>query len=1216
MSPSFDADLRLNGETPQALYLGSEKLWPPPPPTTAHFTVVSDIADYLHPLSSVPDDYEQDVVNNRYWTYPNSFCITCSDGSGYVLGINQVDRRDAVTRNHRRRFRVVKFDHAGSKQWETNWDHALTPPNFSTLMGFIQLADGRYCALVRDRRNSVSPYFYDMCLLSCNADGTGATHRRLGHLSASASSNQGILSVEGFCEDNQGNLWLFADRGWSEAGVPDLGHYQRKYLIKLDNSFNIVFTRELQAGPNDRLQWAIGWPHLAVRPGDGSAGLFLWASLQEDDWANQPWKGGLRILRIDGDGLVVWHRNLPQLKGYVGTLASDASGDVLALAENFGEAYSSNTYEGDNLALVQLNGSTGELIAAAGVKLEMLPYGGWWEFDESVTPYAALTPVQVISAPGGRLVVTFNVYGGANYSSDTLLLAVLERDLTAEPAAYWRVAGALEFCPYAGRKHGGDYMWWDTYGTSVSATGSHLTMAAATYVGWPHLPMDYTDDNNMEPVAFHAPLADILDGSVAGTYGRDPKWVTLAAPEVYGREDITSVPALDLSITTANQISVITGLPGWTPEPGLATPVHRMGYNVPPSGRSGQTIDLVTIVYSQSFFYPEENNGDKQPASAALLQNGITDEIDGAVLDLGYELLDGTWIEHVWVQMDFGAICRVRSVFVAGDFNETLDGWGPDSASWYSLEYSSDGVRWDYLTDTGLMIDGVKQITGFDIRCRYLRIRGHENMWPLALSEFYAISDTNPNPVLPSYPPLVPTEAPPVDWPSAQPETDPLFNFYDPANIGQPVGGGYFGGLISLNGDGIATHALIVAPVETGARGLGYPTTTMLSVRVSPAKRIVGATSFIDGVANTKAMLGWGIENFPAAQFCTGLTIGGYSDWYLPSLGELLILYGNLKPTTELNSTNSADYNGATQTIGVNPYAVPPNTTGHTAAVPAQTAVALFQAGGAQAWATSVQTWSSTDKSSRDTWNMDFTIGDVYGSLKIAGGAVRAIRRVPVGPPPPIMEVPVAIGEFYEGGYFAGYISHTADGVPTHALIVAPRESGASGAGYPLTTNYSYKFTRTVTPGANSDFDGWANTQAMIAANIGNFPAANFCVTRNINGYTDWYMPARFEYQIAYANLKPDTTSNNTASGVNPYAVPPRVSTFTAGDPAQTAVLAFRSGGAQAFTTSAGPRSSTELDSLAAWGINMQNGQLFSNDKTFVGPVHAFRRIPLPLSPA
>jgi hypothetical protein len=45
----------------------------------------------------------------------------------------------------------------------------------------------------------------------------------------------------------------------------------------------------------------------------------------------------------------------------------------------------------------------------------------------------------------------------------------------------------------------------------------------------------------------------------------------------------------------------------------------------------------------------------------------------------------------------------------------------------------------------------------------------------------------------------------------------------------------------------------------------------------------------------------------------------------------------------------------------------------------------------------------------------------------------------------PQQPIPAVIGEPFGGGYFAGYISHTADGNPTHALIVAPRATGATG---------------------------------------------------------------------------------------------------------------------------------------------------------------------------
>ena len=64
--------------------------------------------------------------------------------------------------------------------------------------------------------------------------------------------------------------------------------------------------------------------------------------------------------------------------------------------------------------------------------------------------------------------------------------------------------------------------------------------------------------------------------------------------------------------------------------------------------------------------------------------------------------------------------------------------------------------------------------------------------------------------------------------------------------------------------------------------------------------------------------------------------------------------------------------------------------------------------------------------------------------------------------------IPAVIGEPWGGGYFAGYISHTADGNPTHALIVAPRETGATGTGYTLTTNLQWKTANTTTAGTTS----------------------------------------------------------------------------------------------------------------------------------------------------
>jgi hypothetical protein len=151
----------------------------------------------------------------------------------------------------------------------------------------------------------------------------------------------------------------------------------------------------------------------------------------------------------------------------------------------------------------------------------------------------------------------------------------------------------------------------------------------------------------------------------------------------------------------------------------------------------------------------------------------------------------------------------------------------------------------------------------------------------------------------------------------------------------------------------------------------------------------------------------------------------------------------------------------------------------------------------------------------------------------------------------------VLVGSSYQGGFFAGYISYTANGVATHGLIVAPVASGSNGEFF-----ISFKTTSTATSGTQSPFDGLANSNAM---NNADHPAAQYCRGLSIGGYTDWYLPARYELDIAYQNLKPTTASNDTLSGINPYSVPERTANRTAIAPAQTSVLAFQSGGAEDF---------------------------------------------------
>jgi hypothetical protein len=203
------------------------------------------------------------------------------------------------------------------------------------------------------------------------------------------------------------------------------------------------------------------------------------------------------------------------------------------------------------------------------------------------------------------------------------------------------------------------------------------------------------------------------------------------------------------------------------------------------------------------------------------------------------------------------------------------------------------------------------------------------------------------------------------------------------------------------------------------------------------------------------------------------------------------------------------------------------------------------------------------------------------------------------------------LGAPFEGGFFAGFISHTADSNPTHGLIVAPRATGATGTGYTLTTSLQWKTANTTTADTTSPFDGAANTAAMVTAGIADHPAAQFCVNLNIGGYSDWYLPARYELDIAYENLKPTTTSNDTSWGINEYSVPERTVNRTAGDPAQTSITAFQSTGSEPFVVDS-HWSSTEGSATLAWRLTFNNGGQgddFNKNSDFL--VRAFRKFAL-----
>lgn len=195
---------------------------------------------------------------------------------------------------------------------------------------------------------------------------------------------------------------------------------------------------------------------------------------------------------------------------------------------------------------------------------------------------------------------------------------------------------------------------------------------------------------------------------------------------------------------------------------------------------------------------------------------------------------------------------------------------------------------------------------------------------------------------------------------------------------------------------------------------------------------------------------------------------------------------------------------------------------------------------------------------------------------------------------------PPAIGDAYGGGFFAGQISTSGDGVATHNLVIGPVASAENSSKQWKTSNSS-------TSGTGSNIDGPTNSSNM---NNADHPAGQFCEGLTIGGFSDWYMPAKNELEVCYYNLKPTTTSNETSVGGNTNAVPSRGSNYTAGTPAQTAATAFQTGGAQAFTDGT-YWSSTEGGTFASWFQTFSNGVLDTSNKSNTNRVRAVRRVAL-----
>jgi hypothetical protein len=191
---------------------------------------------------------------------------------------------------------------------------------------------------------------------------------------------------------------------------------------------------------------------------------------------------------------------------------------------------------------------------------------------------------------------------------------------------------------------------------------------------------------------------------------------------------------------------------------------------------------------------------------------------------------------------------------------------------------------------------------------------------------------------------------------------------------GDTYQGGFFAGQISTVTPGVASFNLVIGPVASAENS---------SKQWKTSNTGSDPTDVIDGPANSAAM---NSAAYPAAQFCEGLSIGGFSDWYMPAQNELEVCYYNLKPTTTNNSTSS----------GANVNSVPQRPSNYTTGTPAQTSAANFQTGGAQAFTVPGRYWVSTQQATNAAFLQGFGSGYQIYDFKTAIYFVRAVRRVAV----------------------------------------------------------------------------------------------------------------------------------------------------------------------------------------------------------------------------
>ncbi len=187
--------------------------------------------------------------------------------------------------------------------------------------------------------------------------------------------------------------------------------------------------------------------------------------------------------------------------------------------------------------------------------------------------------------------------------------------------------------------------------------------------------------------------------------------------------------------------------------------------------------------------------------------------------------------------------------------------------------------------------------------------------------------------------------------------------------VGAPLGGGFFTAIVVMNG---LHFALATAGKEAEIEGEWGKF----------GEKIEGAGSFIDGLANTDAMVSAGLE---IAIKVRAMRFGGQDDWAIPARNQLEAQYRRFKPTTRKNYCSYLD--------GYNPDSVPAGEL-YTDTNPLQATAEAFREGGAEAFAAAWY-WSSTQYSADFAFTQGFDGGGQdYDGKDYYGSRVRPVRMI------------------------------------------------------------------------------------------------------------------------------------------------------------------------------------------------------------------------------